>query len=124
MPVWFVLGVQSRARFIVVNCCGVDLLNVVHCDVGVPMGCWVVCGLELTACCCHRKAPMTTIIRSTGIPILSQRRVRDFIWFLQWIFFDSLPAVASHFCMESGDTPDPVKGLRPLQSYYHCVFDP
>src|SRR6266581_5869454 len=89
MPVWFVFGVQSRARFIVVNCCGVDLLNVAHSDAVVAIGCWVVCGLELMACCCHRKAPTTIMIRSTGMPILSQRRVRDFIRFLQWVFFDS-----------------------------------
>src|SRR6266567_3874043 len=95
MPVWFVLGVQSKARFIVVNCCGVDLLNAVHCDSVVAMGCWAVCTLELTACCCHRKAPTTIMIRSTGMPILNQRRVREFIGSLQLVFFDSPPAAAS-----------------------------
>ena len=29
------------------------------------------------------------------MPILNQRRVREFIRFLQWVFFDSLPAAAS-----------------------------
>src|SRR5947207_5196909 len=95
MPVWFVLGVQSKARLIGVNCCGVDLPNVAHCDSGVAIGWWVGCTLELTACCCHRKAPTTIMIRSTGMPILNQRRVREFIRFLQWVFFDSLPAAAS-----------------------------
>ena len=82
MPVWFVFGVQSKARFIVVNCCEVDLLKVAHCDDGVPVGCWVVCVLELMACCCHKNAPMTIMMRSMGMLILSQRRVRDFIGFL------------------------------------------
>ncbi len=97
MPVWFVFGVQSRASFIVVNCCEVDLLKVAHCDDCVAMGCCVVCELELTVCCCHRKAPMMIMMRSMGMPMLSQRRVRDFIGFLHWVFFDSLPAAASNF---------------------------
>src|SRR5207248_11131945 len=94
MPVWFVLGVQSKARLIGVNCCGVDLPNVAHCDSVVAIGCWVVCTLELTACCCHRKAPTTIMIRSTGMPILNQRRVREFIRFLQCVIFDLPPAAA------------------------------
>src|SRR6266581_4205878 len=109
MPVWFVLGVQSKARFIVVNCCGVDLLNAVHCDAGVTMGCWVVCELELMACCCQRKAPTTIMIRSTGMPILNQRRVRDFMRFLQLVFFDSLPAAASSILKNLGTPQTPAK---------------
>src|SRR5689334_854999 len=86
MPVWLVLGVQSRARFMVVNCSGVDdLLKVLQYDgiaVVVPMGCCVACGAELATCCCHRKAPPTMMISNTGMPILIHRRVLEFIWFL------------------------------------------
>src|SRR5215471_14015615 len=96
MPVWLVLGVQSRARFIVVNGCEVDLFKVAHCDdVVVATGCWDVCGAEPVACCCHRKAPITTTISSMGMPILNHRRVLEFIGFLQRDLFDSLPTAAN-----------------------------
>src|SRR5258707_8428661 len=90
MPVWFVLGVQSKARLMVVNCCGgVVLLKAAHCELNVDgTGCCVLCVPELAARCCHRKAPTTTIINSTGIPILKKRRVREFIEFL---LFDKDP---------------------------------
>src|ERR1700687_107699 len=133
MPVWFVLGVQSSARFIVVNCCGVDLLNATHCDVGVTMECWVVGGAELMACCCHRNAPMTIMMRSMGMPMLSQRRVREFIGFLRLVLTGRLrrQKIKKKIFGDPLLHPPDARPRTPAKNFvlctpafYHCVFEP
>src|ERR1700730_17890535 len=58
-----------------VNCLGVDFAREVHWAHGTT---WVV-DPDPAARCCHKKAPTTTITNNTGIPILKNRRVREFI---------------------------------------------
>src|SRR5436309_15349106 len=58
-----------------VNCLGGDFAREVHRAHGTT---WVV-EPDPAARCCHKKAPTTTITNNTGIPILKNRRVREFI---------------------------------------------
>src|SRR5258708_12646656 len=77
MPVWLVLGVQSSARRIVVNGCEAELFNEEHTD---PETGWVGPVVpEPAAPCCQINAPTTTIISSTGMPMLAKSRARVFI---------------------------------------------
>src|SRR5579863_4277796 len=69
MPVWFVLGVQSSASVIVVNCFEAG---------DVPFTLVVVPGEALLRCT-QINAPTTTMISKIGIPMLSNKRVRAFI---------------------------------------------
>jgi hypothetical protein len=77
MPVWLVLGVQSSARRIVVNGCEAELFNEEHADPEIG---WVGPVVpEPAARCCQINAPTTTIISSTGMPMLAKIRARVFI---------------------------------------------
>src|SRR6266852_5040621 len=79
MPVWLVLGVQSSARLILVNCFGAALLSVEQTEPGVTVICAVVGVPELEARCCQKNALTTTTTNSSGMPILKNKRVRRFI---------------------------------------------
>src|SRR6266516_5645889 len=69
------MGVQSIARFMLVNCLGVDLAK----DVQRAHGTTCTVDPDPAACCCHKKTPTTTMTNNTGIPMLKRRRVREFI---------------------------------------------
>src|SRR5579884_1523074 len=83
IPVWFVLGVQSSAKFMVVNCEGAVFGIFVHSEPGAGVTTtFVPLAPDPAARCCQRKAPTTTITNNTGIPILNHKRVRLLISFL------------------------------------------